>query len=189
MPDSLLSRFDLVFVVLDKTDDTFNRSISEHITRLHRYQNAGVSEGVPITESMITSMKSAQKMESDPNAVTAVFEKYNELLHIGMRPERQTSSRRRKKNDVEILSIPFLKKYLYYAKNRITPVLTTEAADYISNAYSELRAKVDGNQDQYRVNCLDVDSVLTLKLYRPCQSLLVPLKLLFVFQLPTPNVD
>jgi DNA replication licensing factor MCM3 len=151
MPDSLLSRFDLVFVVLDKTDDKFNRAISEHITRLHRFTMAGVAEGVPVTENMMTSIKSAQSLEDDLVTSTPVFEKYNELLHIGVRPARN-SRRRRKNAEAEILSIPFLKKYLYYAKNRVTPILTIEAADYISNCYSELRAKIDGDQGQYRVS-------------------------------------
>ena len=169
MPDSLLSRFDLVFVVLDKTDDKFNRAISEHITRLHRYTMAGVAEGVPVTENMVTSMKSAQSLEDDLVTSTPVFEKYNELLHIGVRPVRSSSRRRRRNAEVEILSIPFLKKYLYYAKNRVTPILTPEASDYISNCYSELRAKVDGDQGQYRVSLHTFD----LFNYRLCQLLLV----------------
>lgn len=156
MPDSLLSRFDLVFVVLDKTDDKFNRAISEHITRLHRFTMAGVAEGVPVTESMVTSMKTAQSLEDDMATATPVFEKYNELLHIGVRPVETSSRRRRKTQEVEILSIPFLKKYLYYAKNRVTPVLTPAAADFISKCYSELRAKIDGSQDQYRVCMVSV---------------------------------
>jgi DNA replication licensing factor MCM3 len=144
MPDSLLSRFDLVFVVLDKTDDEFNRKISEHITRLHRYTPPGAQEGVPITEEMLLSLKKPEEVEEDEE--TPVFEAFNELLHIGIRPQR----RRKKKQNIDILSIPFLKKYLYYCKNRIQPVLTPEASDAISTLYSELRAKVDGEQDQYR---------------------------------------
>ncbi len=45
---------------------------------------------------------------------------------------------RRKKN---ILKVDFLKKYIYYAKNRFQPQLTQEASDYISEVYGELRNK------------------------------------------------
>ncbi|KAJ3322074.1 MCM DNA helicase complex subunit, partial [Blyttiomyces sp. JEL0837] len=44
LPDSLLSRFDLLFVVLDNLTDEHNRLISEHIIRMHRYIPPGVEE-------------------------------------------------------------------------------------------------------------------------------------------------
>jgi DNA replication licensing factor MCM3 len=146
MPDSLLSRFDLVFVVLDKSDDEFNRAIADHITRLHRYITQGIEPGTPVTEEMFRMMKISEADPETENGETPVFEKYNELLHIGIR-----SKRRKKQKEVEILSIPFLKKYLFYAKNRVNPVLTEEASEFIARSYSELRAEKDGANDQYRV--------------------------------------
>ena len=41
MQDSLLSRFDLIFVVLDEMDPEQDRRISEHVLRIHRYRNPG----------------------------------------------------------------------------------------------------------------------------------------------------
>lgn len=41
MQDSLLSRFDLIFVVLDEMDPEQDRRISEHVLRMHRYRNPG----------------------------------------------------------------------------------------------------------------------------------------------------
>jgi DNA replication licensing factor MCM3 len=45
LPDSLLSRFDLLFVVTDDTDEQRDRMISEHVLRMHRYLQPGVEEG------------------------------------------------------------------------------------------------------------------------------------------------
>ena len=41
MQDSLLSRFDMIFVVLDEMDPDHDRRISEHVLRMHRYRNPG----------------------------------------------------------------------------------------------------------------------------------------------------
>lgn len=65
-------------------------------------------------------------------------------MHIGVkRPEKN-------KDSVEILSIPFLKKYLAYARNQIVPILSEEATEFISTKYSELRDKIDGENEKYR---------------------------------------
>lgn len=143
----------MVFVVLDKTDDEFNRAIADHITRLHRFIPAGVEEGAPLTENIFQSMQQHNNQDRE-NGETPVFEPFNELLHIGIRPANTNTRRRGKKkgqDDNTLLSIPFLKKYFHYAKNRVKPTLTQEACDFISSKYAELRAKEDGKQHKYRV--------------------------------------
>jgi DNA helicase MCM8 len=44
MGAALLSRFDLVFVLLDSPDDTHDKKLSEHIMRLHAAAAAGTGD-------------------------------------------------------------------------------------------------------------------------------------------------
>ncbi|KAJ6080235.1 hypothetical protein N7467_009988 [Penicillium canescens] len=136
LPDSLLSRFDLLFVVTDDIEDTHDRTISEHVLRMHRYRQPGTEEGAPVREQLNQTLGVGIEDRQDTNAPTEVFEKFNVMLHGGM--VNPNTSHNRTKN-VEIISIPFIKKYIQYAKSRVKPVLTKGAADHVIATYSALR--------------------------------------------------
>ncbi|KAI9841545.1 MAG: MCM DNA helicase complex subunit [Sclerophora amabilis] len=143
LPDSLLSRFDLLFVVTDDIDDIRDRQISEHVLRMHRYRQPGTEEGAPVREQLNQSLGVGLDEENEVGRPTDVYEKYNVMLHAGVTVTVGRGSARR----VEVLSIPFIKKYIQYAKSRIKPVLTKGAADHVVATYSALRNdELEGNQ-------------------------------------------
>ncbi|XP_009128851.2 DNA replication licensing factor MCM3 [Brassica rapa] len=121
LPDSLLSRFDLLFIVLDQMDAGIDSMISEHVLRMHRYQNdrgeAGPDGNLPYGR--------------DDDGESEVFVKYNRMLHGKKKKRGQTNEK--------TLTIKFLKKYIHYAKHRIQPELTDEASERIAEAYADLR--------------------------------------------------
>ncbi len=45
LQDSLLSRFDLLFIVLDQMDPELDREISDHVLRVHRYRDPHEQDG------------------------------------------------------------------------------------------------------------------------------------------------
>ena len=45
MQDSLLSRFDLLFIVLDEMEPENDRRISDHVLRIHRYRSPQEQDG------------------------------------------------------------------------------------------------------------------------------------------------
>ena len=149
LPDSLLSRFDLLFVVTDDIDDVRDRQISEHVLRMHRYRQPGTEEGAPVREQATQSLGVGLEMQGstggadDGAQTTQVYEPFNLMLHAGVTVTTARGSGRK----VEVLSIPFIKKYIQYAKQRIKPVLTKAAADHIVATYSALRNdELEGNQ-------------------------------------------
>ena len=135
LPDSLLSRFDLLFVVTDDIDDARDRQISEHVLRMHQYRQPGTEEGAPIREQSQQTLGVGVEQEADAAKVTEVYEKYNPMLHAGVTVTSGKGANRK----VEVLSIPFIKKFIQYAKSRIRPVLTQEASHRIGEIYVALR--------------------------------------------------
>ncbi|KAK9768409.1 MCM DNA helicase complex subunit, variant 2 [Basidiobolus ranarum] len=137
LPDSLLSRFDLLFIVLDTSEESRDRQIADHVLRMHRYVPRGLEEGAPINESF--DMNLDVMTEEAEQRDTPVFEKFNKLLH---------ASTKKNKEKEELLSIPFVKKYIFYAKSRIKPVLTPLASDHIVKVYYDLRQTLKKMDDQ-----------------------------------------
>uniref|UniRef100_A0A3B4YBZ0 DNA replication licensing factor MCM3 n=1 Tax=Seriola lalandi dorsalis TaxID=1841481 RepID=A0A3B4YBZ0_SERLL len=130
LQDSLLSRFDLLFIVLDQMDPEQDREISDHVLRMHRYRDPREQEGTAMALGGTVDVLATE----DPDAVAEeheelqIYEKHNNLLH----------GSKRKKD--KIVSKEFMRKYIHIAKI-VTPVLTEEAANHIAEEYSRLRSQ------------------------------------------------
>ncbi|KAI1345023.1 MCM-domain-containing protein [Xylariaceae sp. FL0016] len=157
LPDSLLSRFDLLFVVTDDIEDTRDRQVSEHVLRMHRYRQAGTDEGAPVRENAGQALGVSLQSQDATQKPTEVYEKFDAMLHAGVTVTTGRGANKRH----EVLSIPFMKKYIQYAKTRVKPVLTQEASERIAEVYVGLRNdEMEGNQR--RTSPLTVRSLETL---------------------------
>ncbi|XP_044026308.1 DNA replication licensing factor MCM3 [Siniperca chuatsi] len=151
LQDSLLSRFDLLFIVLDQMDPEQDREISDHVLRMHRYRDPREQEGAAMALGGTVDVLATE----DPNAVAEeheelqIYEKHNNLLH----------GSKRKKD--KIVSKEFMRKYIHIAK-AVTPVLTEEAANHIAEEYSRLRSQEQMGADIARTSPVTARALETL---------------------------
>jgi DNA replication licensing factor MCM3 len=145
-----LSRFDLLFIVTDDVDEERDRTIADHVLRMHRYLPPGVEEGTPVHDNLSQALSvDGPGTSVDNEAVdTNPFEKYDPLLHMVAQSHREgLQTRSTKPKKMEILSLPFVKKYIQYAKSKPAPTLTKGAADHIVEVYASLRNEgMEGNK-------------------------------------------
>ncbi|KAF9269946.1 ATP dependent DNA helicase [Marasmius fiardii PR-910] len=164
LPDSLLSRFDLLFVVTDDVEETRDRQIADHVLRMHRYLPPGVEEGTPIHDNLSQplSVEGPGTITADTDANANPYEKFDPLLHMGVGSTSGPQTRSKNKDlKKKILSIAFVKKYIQYAKSKPAPVLTKGAADNIVQVYANLRNE-DMETNQRKTSPLTARTLETL---------------------------
>ncbi|CAF3596314.1 unnamed protein product, partial [Rotaria sp. Silwood2] len=133
LQDSLLSRFDLIFVILDNCDMEQDNIIADHVLRMHRYRPPNEADGevLPFTSEVdALTTEQANDAEKDVEDDIQVYDKYDAVLH-GPYYSKKT----------KFINLRFMKKYIHFAK-ALKPQLTKEAADIIVEEYTRLR-----NQD------------------------------------------
>ncbi|XP_038988371.1 probable DNA helicase MCM8 [Phoenix dactylifera] len=120
MSAALLSRFDLVFILLDKPDEVLDKRVSDHIMALH----AGNGE----------QLLPSKKLRS--------ASQYSRGMELGVRNGSLASRLRLDpEKDKDFVPLPgsLLRKYIAYARNFIFPRMTRPAAEILQTFYLRLR--------------------------------------------------
>lgn len=132
---TILSRFDLIFIVRDVRDDRRDKRIAEHVLSLHQRgseRNKGSTNGVLNAAGARSADKGPEGDVADPD---------NHRTSYGV-----TGS-----GDQARLDINSLKRYIAYARTRASPRLSEEAAELLRTNYvsirEQMRAKQIGDDD------------------------------------------
>lgn len=153
MQDSLLSRFDLIFVILDTIETENDRTIADHVIRMHRYRAANEQDGdvLPFA-SDVDLLTTLNHQDEAQEAELQVYDKYDPTLHGPVRDKKQ-----------KFVNLMFMRKYVHLAKG-LKPQLTKEAADLISEEYTKLRnvEHVEGGDNMAKTQPITARTLETL---------------------------
>ncbi|GAB6026064.1 DNA replication licensing factor mcm8 [Chamberlinius hualienensis] len=130
---ALLSRFDLVFILMDKPDEEIDNRLTEHLIALHGNggnQNNTIKQKIPVQNQ------------------------------IELDGDNSLSERLRLKAGDVIDPIPhsLLKKYIGYARQYVNPKLSPSAAKILQQFYIELRK----NNDTIPITTRQLESLIRL---------------------------
>jgi DNA replication licensing factor MCM3 len=136
LPDSLLSRFDLLFIVLDHKMPELDRMIASRVIHNHCTIATGVSDDMDLDNPIIEQLP-PQDDEDEQKPATYNFE------------------------GKEIFTRTFLSKYLHFAKQTTHPVLSNESSEFISQAWASLRSREEEG-GRHRVVSITVRTLETM---------------------------
>jgi len=130
---ALLSRFDLIFILLDKPDEERDRLLSEHVMNLHEgFEPTSIASVNPqIVEALEVSSVSQRNLREE--RISQQF---------GSAPCKNSLSNRLRVlpgEDFEPLHPILLRKYIAYARKYVCPKLTKGASKVIQDFYLSLR--------------------------------------------------
>uniref|UniRef100_A0ACD5TFY3 Uncharacterized protein n=1 Tax=Avena sativa TaxID=4498 RepID=A0ACD5TFY3_AVESA len=119
MNAALLSRFDLVFILLDKPNEFLDKRLSDHIMALH------TNDGDHCTSN--------KRLKTEPRCNGSMGAEIGEKIvsRLRLHPEKD--------RDFVPLPGPLLRKYISYARNFVTPRMSKPAADTLQDFYLHLR--------------------------------------------------
>ena len=124
LPDSLLSRFDLLFVMLDEKDPENDRKIAERVISNHRFQIPGSHDAPAFNffnqDEVVIEREIADDKKNDGKG-TAIFEK-SALITLRKSGKVQEPQ--------QVLTRDFLKKYISFAKAQKAPELHQDCIEY-----------------------------------------------------------
>ncbi|KAI4310727.1 hypothetical protein MLD38_035682 [Melastoma candidum] len=150
MSPALLSRFDLVFILLDKPDEFMDKQLSEHIMSLH----TGSGEHVPIAKKLRKDSPNVSSARTSLGGVMDQGSKGGSLLsRLKLHPAKD--------KEFAPLPGPLIRKYIAYARSYVFPRMSKPAADIIQKFYLRLRDR-STSADSTPITARQLESLVRL---------------------------
>ena len=159
MKAPLLSRFDLVFILLDRPDEERDRLLSEHVMNSHARGARKSRKRVRDDCAPTSSWKSSRYANTLPSSnCEPAAESGHRMLSHRLRQNASEFS-------MDPIPLYFVRKFIAYARRYVHPRLSPEAATVLQQKYLELRAAGEGEQnsvDSIPITTRQLESLIRL---------------------------
>lgn len=147
LPDSLLSRFDLLFILLDTIDNESDRRVADHVLHSHQFRS----------DSGAGRVKTGTAITMESNFQPASQAPFNDTTSHSRHPTHQAPPDEPAQSSAEdaTLNPGFVRRFIYFARHLTNPVLNESACQSIASAYADLRAKADERTLPVTARCLE----------------------------------
>jgi DNA helicase MCM8 len=163
MDAPLLSRFDLVFMMVDNADDRRDDLLASHVVEIHSGKNQQLNS-TTTTTSRINRLNTTTTTSRDSNIIpsTPLFHDDHNTTNNDQ-PFRQRISEAVAfyRAQGEAVSPSMLRKYIAYAKHYVHPRLSLGACQILQRFYLELRQK-GGSHDSTPITTRQLESMTRL---------------------------
>ncbi|KAG6972302.1 hypothetical protein JG687_00001544 [Phytophthora cactorum] len=155
MKAALLSRFDLVFILLDRPDEERDRLLSEHVMNSHA---RGKRKSRKRTRDSSSWSSNSYADEPPGNG-------YEDAQGSGRRMLSHRLRQNASEYSINPIPLYFVRKFIAYARRYVHPRLSSEAAAVLQKKYLELRSAGEGQQnptDSIPITTRQLESMIRL---------------------------
>jgi len=158
LSNAVISRFDLIFVMVDKPDAVKDKKVTEHVLKLYKTRKRRFDE---ISQNSSTEFPMLHRAKR-----TQLISEQNTMIDIPTEETKQKHTlklRERLEQNIEQvedeLSTDNIRKYITFAREKISPKLSKDACNEIKEFYIQTR---EGDRSLFPVTTRLLESLIRL---------------------------
>jgi len=172
----LLSRFDLMFIVLDNVDAESDRHVANHVLSSHQYRFRDQDTSIKSVDVLKPpDLIDQNEFHGEESKSCSIWQTQHQSKSIDFNKHLITAAdtapacsfaedsfpRGTQHNLTQaslppkdaVLNLAFVRKYISFARHNVDPKLSEESRESIANAYADLRSKSDDRTLPVTTHC------------------------------------
>jgi len=153
----LLSRFDLMFIVLDNVDAESDRHVANHVLSSHQYRFRDQDTSIKSVDVLKPpDLIDQNEFHGEESKSCSIWQTQHQSKSIDFNKHLITAADTAPASlppKDAVLNLAFVRKYISFARHNVDPKLSEESRESIANAYADLRSKSDDRTLPVTTHC------------------------------------